>query len=324
MKNLLIDISFSTTNLKKEQFIVKDMECEKCGVSEDKASLFDVVFEDKLVHMCKLCAEFEDLPVIRKVSGYDGGVPEERHQSVYERMTKISGVKRDINNAPKINPRDSIIKKDMTLRDVVERGMKNKVETQPVVMRRPDLIGNYHWIVMRARRSRKMSHVQLADEIGESPDVLMRIERGIIPEKDLVLRKLEKALKVRLFVASPEDKEEYFSSVVGENELIEKKFSDKSINLDPELSSALSVGDMKELEEKMPVEDKISYWRKLKAKVFGKKKEDFSEEKKVEVESEEIVVPEEPAKKESIKNKKDLNSKEINELIFGQKEGKKK
>ncbi|MBS3094598.1 hypothetical protein J4474_02945 [Candidatus Pacearchaeota archaeon] len=300
------------------------MECEKCGVSEDKASLFDVVFEDKLVHMCKRCAEFEDLPVIRKISSYDGGIPEDRHQSVYERMVKISGVKRDSENVPKINPREAIQKKDMTLRDVVERGMKDRVETQPVVMKRPDLLGNYHWIVMRARRSRKMSHVQLADEIGESPDVLMRIERGILPEKDIVLRKLEKALKIRLFVVSPEDNEEYFSSVVDGNEVIEKRVSGKAANLDPELSNALIIGDMKQLDEQTPVVDKVSYWRQLKAKVFGRKKEssENSEEvTEIESETEEIVVPEETEKKD-IKNKKDLNSKEINELVFGRKDKK--
>ena len=64
---------------------------------------------------------------------------------------------------------------------------------------RPDLVDNFHWVIMRFRRQKKLTQEQLAKEISEPLADIMRAEQGILPEKDYILvRKIENCLGIRL------------------------------------------------------------------------------------------------------------------------------
>lgn len=258
------------------------MNCEKCGVSDERFPLFDVVLGEKIVQRCKRCAQIDDLLIIKPASG-ELGIPPERHQSVYERMTKISGVKRDLSQVKKVDKREVFgTTVEPSLRDLVEKNLEKKREEEKnkddKVMRRNDLVENYHWVVMRARRAKKITHEQLAEKIAEPALVLARLERGLLPEKDVVLRKVERALGIRLFKLKEGEKDEYFSSMVSEDLL--NSVSKSGLELSPEDADALKIADLKKLEKEQGKEKK-SYWERFKRK---KKKEEKAEEVKIEVE----------------------------------------
>ncbi len=328
------------------------MNCEKCGVSDERTQLFDVVLGDKLVQRCKRCAQIDDLLIIKPASE-ELGVPPERHQSVYERMTRISGVKRDLSQVKKVDKREvfgSTV--EPSLRDIVEKNLEKK-KAEEKVSQRSDLVENYHWVVMRARRSKKISHEQLAERIAEPALVIARLERGLLPDKDIVLRKVERALGVRLFKLKDGEKDEYFSPMVSEDLL--NSVSKSGLELDKETADSLKIADLKNLDN---VKEKKSYWEKFKRKkkkeenfekvevevkkeeknkaeekveetpkkaslferLFLRKKPEYSEEQEeINVEEGKDSKEERKDKKKDIMKKKDLSPEEINEMIFGKK-----
>lgn len=366
--------------------------CERCGISEEDTpdGLYAVVYKEKLVPMCRRCADFEDLIIIKRVNAVLEPV-KERHQSVYERMVHISGVKRDPKEFDKKRPLEVVPAgpKEPTLRDIVEKNLKKA--GSPVidqkVMTAPKVVNNHHWIVMRARRSKKISQDQLAELINEPVIVIVDIERGKIPDNPFVLRKVEDALKIKI-LAEPAKPGEYFSPVVNEVELAKIGKRERPLAFDSNVFEEMKVEDLKDLDAETQLEtgqDKASYWSKFKKK--SKKKEIkeepveaeeyieevtspesveeaseeveevaeeagikkpgffkrlFSRKKKVEEpepeEALEEVVVEEPTEKKPEPrksyrerqqqtvgmSKRDLSSREINELIFGKKEAKEK
>ena len=42
------------------------MECFKCGISDQKAALYDVITREGLIKLCDSCSRREDSPIIRK------------------------------------------------------------------------------------------------------------------------------------------------------------------------------------------------------------------------------------------------------------------
>ena len=64
---------------------------------------------------------------------------------------------------------------------------------------RPDLVDNFHWLIMIERRKRKLTQEQLAKEIGESETVIKMAEQGFLPEDDYkIITKLESFLGVKI------------------------------------------------------------------------------------------------------------------------------
>ena len=62
--------------------------CFKCGISSEAVTLYDAISKDGLVKVCGNCNIKENLPLIRTVDASKG----EKRLTVYERMTKLSGV----------------------------------------------------------------------------------------------------------------------------------------------------------------------------------------------------------------------------------------
>ncbi|VVB79876.1 Uncharacterised protein [uncultured archaeon] len=361
--------------------------CERCGISEENTpdGLYAAVYDGKLVPMCRKCADFEDLVVVKKIHSYVEPA-KERQQSVYERMVHISGVKRDPSQFDKKKPSEAIPagSKEPTLRDIVEKNLKKSgspVLIQKVV-KTPKLVNNHHWIVMRSRRGKKISQEQLAELINEPVAVIAQVERGQMPENPYVFKKLEGALKIRI-LAEPLKEGDYFSPMIDESELNLKGVKkDKTVMFDSDVFGGMKVEDLKDLDAERGIEtgqDKVSYWNKFKKKtkkkeepkekeaeeyleemiepeeekeespeevsesevkkektsflkkLFSKKKKEEPEEVVEEVVVEEPPVPPKPETKKSYRerqqhtsgmSKRDLSSKEINELIFGKKEEK--
>lgn len=210
------------------------MECFICRISGEKARLFDAVDEKEgVIKICESCSYRESIPVINKPTDFqlkEAG----RRQTVYERMVHISGV--NGNKKPILRKSTELVKQEMSLKDIIEKKFMDRAQKRE---KKPDidLVNNFNWVVMMARKSRKMTREQLADAIGE-PEVIIKLsEQGIIPDNPKVISKLESYLKIRLFR----------SEIVEEPE----KEKPKSLSFDQETIRQLSVKDLKELNKKI-------------------------------------------------------------------------
>ncbi len=206
-------------------------ECFKCGISEEKVRLFDAISEKGIVKICKECSQLEDMPVINKPTTLQLKESEAKAQSksVYERLSKMSG----------FDPKNYVVnngglpQQDVSLRDLVDKNFEREVKEK--IEPREDLIHNFHWVIMRARRSKKLTREQLAREIAEAVSAVKMAEQGILPEDDYkLINKLEAFLgiKIRKAEAIPqlEDKE-------------------KDLSFDPMATKTITISDLKKIKE---------------------------------------------------------------------------
>tara|TARA_Y100000034_G_scaffold123452_1_gene170212 strand:+ start:2030 stop:2662 length:633 start_codon:yes stop_codon:yes gene_type:complete len=162
--------------------------CFKCQIPETRAFLFDAVISGGIVKVCGKCVANGNIPVIKNKFK-----PEvEQPPKVSERLSKISGV--SLADMKEQEP-----KKDITLRSLVEANIERDLSgfgRDPEVTK--DFIQNFHWIIMRARRSKHLTQEQFANEIHEPLKMIQLIERGYVPQKIEILDKIENFLGIRL------------------------------------------------------------------------------------------------------------------------------
>ena len=162
-------------------------ECFKCHVPETKALLFDAILPDGIVKICSKCSPEEDIPIIK-----DTLFPKiEKQQTVRERLSKLSGINNVEKASFKLNEKNEL-RKLVNDNYIFKENLKLK----------EDLIRNFHWVVLRARRLKHLTQEQLAQEINEPEIVIRKIETGSAPEKMDIIIKLEKCLNIRLTTKS--------------------------------------------------------------------------------------------------------------------------
>jgi len=178
-------------------------ECFKCGVSEQKAKLYDAISGKGLVKVCQRCSVDGDLPVIRKkdasLDNADktapvGGLIREREKA-FEQI-----------KAGRRNP--SVRNQDFSLRDLVEQNYRKNIDEERKSW--PGVLRNFNWVILRARRNKGFGQRQLADMIGEPEIAIRMVERGILPKEYVpFVRKLEKVLEIGLMENHPFRLEEH-------------------------------------------------------------------------------------------------------------------
>jgi len=142
------------------------MRCVICKKDSDEVALFDGIFDDEMVNVCESCAEKEEIPIIKRPSGTQLNLVEEK-QSVRERMERISGFR----DATDISGDQAVIQGHVARLKIPEKKESND-----------DVLDNYSWLLNISRRRRKLSINQLSEKIGISPEIIKSIERGKIPE----------------------------------------------------------------------------------------------------------------------------------------------
>lgn len=201
-------------------------ECFKCGVSGEKALLFEVISREGVVKVCRKCSFEENLPRIKKkTEGYFAAIKgQEKKESVYDRLSRMSGVdKREVRKS------ELLKKQETTLKEIIDKNFEAvKQETK----KRTDLVNHFHWIIMRARRAKKLTQAQLAEEIAESEKAVKMAEQGIFPAGNELIKKLENYLRIRL---------------VKEPEKYEKP---KELKFDSEATKTLTISDLQEMKKK--------------------------------------------------------------------------
>jgi ribosome-binding protein aMBF1 (putative translation factor) len=269
------------------------MDCFICGAKEeDGVVMHKVISDTEIVNVCDKCIKQTSLPRIKKSSDFD-----------MEKVAKQDNWRDRVNK--QIDQKQSFkiaSNHGLTLRDVVERKMNPSLSEK--VKPKVDLIKNFNWEVLRARKQLRLTQMKLGTAVGESEFTIRMLERGVVPENyHILIQRLEDLLKIKLFT------EEY-----------------RKMNAPiPELT----IGDVKEAQSEVPQ----PYWRRVMGKIFSKRTKtevvettEVIQDGSINTETSEISIeesefenaPKENPLKDAVK-KKELSSDEINKMIFGSK-----
>ncbi len=254
-------------------------ECFKCGVSGEEKRLFDAVCGSGIVKVCFKCSSEENFPIIHRPTSFQLK-DSEKEKTFREKVESFA-------EKPKPMKNDLSSKENVSLRDLVDRNLK--VGASEKTVPRPDLIHNFHWNIMRARRARHISREQFARDLGESETVVKMIEQGVLPEDDnRIISKVESYLGINL--RKPEFRRQE-----------KRELGFDSVSVDN-----LTISDLKEMKEK-------------KNEEFSDSVEVWDEEKENEETAREDNVDSELDGKE-IGEEDEISQKDMDDLIFGRKE----
>lgn len=203
--------------------------CFKCG--EESSKLFGVVVNEGIVEVCCDCVEDDEVAFVQK-SCVDVLDNSNEKKSVYERLSCIAGINPDEHKGFGDKSDEEVKEQDKDLIEIV-----NKNSLIPSVDISSDLVRNFHWIVMRSRRFRKMTLTELSKKISVSEEVLKMIENGIVSEKDFeVIKKLELFLGIQILTSEAKNKI--------------KSLSENKIGFDSITTRSITIEDLKEIQEK--------------------------------------------------------------------------
>ncbi len=201
------------------------MECFNCGISESKARLFDVVSSKGIVKICDVCSKNERMPIVRRPTTFQLK-ESEKNLSIYDRLSKLSGINEEL--------RRNDSKAEINLRKIVDKNFESKVSSEK--RPRPDLVDNFHWIIMRVRRLKKLTQKKLAQEISESEVAIKMAERGVLPEDDYrLVNKLESFLGIKIIKTKIQK--------------LPEKQPVRIIKFDPSAVQNLTIADLKKMKE---------------------------------------------------------------------------
>jgi ribosome-binding protein aMBF1 (putative translation factor) len=171
------------------------MECSVCGVSRKKVRLLDAISSEGIVKICEACSKAEDMPILRRPTTFQLKESEKKPSGIYDMLSSVRRQKKE--SLEEFGKKYEKIKTETTLKEIVDKKYEMMVseEKKP----RPELVDNFHWIVMRARRLKKLTQEQLAKEISESIAAIKMVEQGILPEDDYrLVNKIEGFLGINL------------------------------------------------------------------------------------------------------------------------------
>jgi transcriptional regulator with XRE-family HTH domain len=263
-------------------------ECFKCGVSDENERLFDAISNKGVIKICRACSEDEGLPLVQPV---DLNKPE-KTKSVYERLSAMANLDPEKHKKMLVErAREDSIRKSRqdrqtgqvnTLKGVIDTNFQ-KNKPQP----RTDLVSNFHWMIMRARRAKKLTQKQLADNMGEQVSLIISAESGsILNNSDAFVRKLENYLGIKITKGESPYSEQPRLVKPGisedpETRAIREKF-EKEGKFDSKTAEKLTIADLQEINKKKEPESSGGFFsflkRKKKNDVEGSKEEGSEED----------------------------------------------
>jgi ribosome-binding protein aMBF1 (putative translation factor) len=257
-------------------------ECYRCGIPEERERLFDAISNKGVVKICRSCADEESLPLIQPM---DLNKPE-KTKTVYERLSRMANLdpEKHKRSLVEMERQENIRfgkarterRQETNLKGIVDSNFeKNKPKP------RTDLVDNFHWVIMRARRSKKLTQKQLAENIGESEAIVKNAEEGIVLNNaDTFVRKLESYFGIKLRKGeSPYSTEGPKFVHAGEDPAkreIRERF-EKENKFDSATNEALSIADLQEIKKKKEAENPKGFFSFLKR---NKKEEEPQKEDK--------------------------------------------
>ena len=219
-------------------------ECARCGKVKERDELFEAISNQEIIKVCEDCAFRENVPLIKKPTG-EQLQNAEKPRSVYERLSRSTG----------LPMKEEKKKTSYNLNDITEKNLKMQQKSQ---LFNVDLIDNFHWLVMRARRAKRLTQKELATAIGESESTIKRAENGVLDDFRLV-NKFEDFFGIKLRRSDSFD--------------IPKE-KPKRLSFDPETLKNLTISDLREMKRKKEEAEKGEYvdlGKPLKKKSSGRK-----------------------------------------------------
>ncbi|MEX0932793.1 MAG: helix-turn-helix domain-containing protein [Candidatus Pacearchaeota archaeon] len=204
--------------------------CFICAEPETKALLFDVVAMNGVRKICGKCSSKEGLPLVRDESE-NFEIPSTR-----ERLIDIHKKENSWERKTFEKPFEG------------ENKNRNEVAINPNTDLNDELIDNFHWIVMRGRRTKHLTHEQLAEVLGVQPEVIKNIEKGRFPPRRDLLRKMQSYLGI-LIMKKP--------GFVRNKEVRRDFHKGKEFDLDPEKVENLTIADLQEMKLRKKMQDEL-------------------------------------------------------------------
>lgn len=136
--------------------------CIVCGVDSDKEILFNCIYEGKISRICRDCLKTSDAIVINRPS--DEQLMElDRKRSVREVMDSLTNNRKRIARSKD----NSLTNKDLAR-------LKFPAERQDS----QDLVKNYDWLLKQARRRKKLSTLQVSEQLNIDKSQIEQLEAG--------------------------------------------------------------------------------------------------------------------------------------------------
>lgn len=217
------------------------MWCSRCGISSDKTRLLDVISPEGIVKLCGNCAIAEGFPVIKKPT--TSQLIEAEKPAYYGRHYSLGSNTKETAKRIKEFGKPVPGAENISLKELVDKNYKEKIKENKGP--RTDLVDNFHWIIMRARRLKKLTQKELAKEISEAEAAIIMAEKGILPEDDYKLvKKLESYLGVNLI------KNETRKSLA-----TQKEPPARILKIDPDSMKNLTIDDLRRIRLAQGIED---------------------------------------------------------------------
>lgn len=141
--------------------------CVVCKKPWDIIELFEGIYDNEMVMVCRGCADEEKIPILRKPSLEQLKLAEKKY-SVRERMERLSGVNK--------------YRTDLSKEQQIVQTNINKLRMPEPKQKHEDVVDNYYWELNMARRRKKLTINQLSVKTSIPVKVLEAIERGKLPK----------------------------------------------------------------------------------------------------------------------------------------------
>lgn len=184
--------------------------CFRCGVSSDKAILYDAISKDGIVKICGKCNIEENLPIIRKSApnkNSNSNPEQEKRLTVRERLSYMAGFKPQEEKTKGEEPgkkTEEAKKQDEELKKIIAKKYEEELKSGGANIK-IDALGNegmkrnFHWIIMRARRARHLTQREFAESIGEPEIAIKLAEQGMLPrEHESLVKKIQNTLNIQI------------------------------------------------------------------------------------------------------------------------------
>jgi len=237
--------------------------CFKCGLGEDKVVLYEAVSRYGIIKICRKCSFKENYPLIRKIESQIVSEPKVEQKKeilskkgeVYQRLSRIAGYSQKSASQKS----KELIDSEKQLKEI-----SGNVMASNVLKEKPkEVVDNFHWIVMRGRRAKKLTQEQLAQKLEISETAISLVEKGLLTKDYMVLlKKLENYLGQKLIKEDFRGEYDFNKGIVPGNPDVDnltigelKEFSSTKNNLKEEVKKGEE--DTEELSD--PDLDKIIY-----------------------------------------------------------------
>ncbi|MBI2630544.1 helix-turn-helix transcriptional regulator [Candidatus Pacearchaeota archaeon] len=267
--------------------------CSKCSRSADEVRLLDAISDSEMVKICEECAILEEIPVIRKPSSSQLE-KSDRKYNVNQRLRRMAGLTKEELRREYDEVTLNSLRKTKDYKTILEERFKTAKERNKPL----NLVENYNWVILMARKNKKLSRNQLAEAVGEPEIVIKMIENNELPDDaSRIIKKIEQYLgvhinrdevkseEINLIEESAEEVESHPSLIIEEQKEDEeklKKVEEKIINekpkFDAEAVKNITIADLVKLKKEREERRKCNACLEKEEEDRGKNDEDIDVE----------------------------------------------